>query len=135
MCIPDKKDSHLCPPSQTMAVNVSVPLDFAFKADYILLLISQIFAPVENAINTNHWPVVLRAMKGALSLSYRLVLLKSTLKDTSLAFGNAVVKLKFLPLSGLANRRARLCVQFSSNWPPSQTLVCCLRGTTRTLVH
>ena len=79
-----------------MTVSVSIPLDFAFKADGVLLLMIQIFASFENATNTNHCPVTLRAIKGALSLFYQLALLKSTLQDTSLGLGT----LKFVPLSG-----------------------------------
>ena len=76
-----------------MAVNVSVPLDFAFKADDVLLVTTQIMAVATALCGVeDRGP----AMKGALSLSHRLALLKSTLQDTSPDLGT----LDFVPLSG-----------------------------------
>ena len=95
-------------PCETMAIIVMMkgPINFAFKADEVHLTVAKIFAlfgPSDDA--TKQWDVILRAVKGAFSLSHRLALLKSTLKDTSLdAFGNAVGKLEFVRLSGHANR-------------------------------
>ena len=80
-------------PCQTMAVNASVPLDFAFKADDVRLVTTQIMAVATALCGVeDRGP----AMKGALSLSHRLALLKSTLQDTSPDLGT----LDFVPLSG-----------------------------------
>ena len=117
-----------------MAVDVSGPLNFAFKADDELLVQTHIFAPSDSA--TKQRVVTLRAIKGAFPPSHRLALLKSTLKDTSLdAFSDAVGELEFVPLSGFANGRARLGVQLSSNCPLCQRQVLCLEGIAHALVH
>ena len=78
-----------------MVVNVSIPLNFSFKADDVLLILTEIFAPIDNA--TNHWPEILQSIKVHCPfLTYWLALLKSTLKDASLDLG----ALEFVPLSG-----------------------------------